>query len=60
MGNLIAGVLIGIFIASIAARIALHSTIKDLKQKGWLKWNHATNPGTNSPATKKSKRSTVS
>jgi len=37
MGTLIAGVLVGICIAFIAARIALRSTIKELKQKGWLK-----------------------
>jgi len=37
MGNLIAGVLIGLFIAGIAARIALRLTIKELHQKGWLK-----------------------
>lgn len=37
MGNLIAGVLIVLFIAGIAARIALHSTINELKKKGWLK-----------------------
>ncbi len=37
MGNLIAGFLLGICIVYLAGRWTMKSTIRDLKQKGWLK-----------------------
>jgi len=37
MGNVIAGILIGICITYLAGPWAMRRTIKELKQKGWLK-----------------------
>jgi uncharacterized membrane protein YeaQ/YmgE (transglycosylase-associated protein family) len=37
MGNFIAGLLVGLIIGLFAGWFAFRSTIKELKNKGWLK-----------------------